>query len=280
MKTPIKKLKSFTAVTAGALISAMLFSGCTMLTGLGSRKPDLPANPQSFEKHDADSCNLMLIDVNGRTYAPFGTLNGKIDYSSYRECLGYVGNDKNDRVYTLSEDPYDNYLVTMNVNGIMEQPQFWRDFSTNGESIFTPEYIVSKDDVEWTRSTGCYNEMKEFKINIDMEADDVKEISMTYKVNGVDCGSCGVKNAVGGLKNPNGKLPLTKGETLSLSIDEVALYGKFDKDKPFDCECRFAVESTDGKMQEIDYVYKGTVKLGDEYKVTLTGNPKDGYIIK
>ena len=271
---PIKKIKVLT--TALVLCAATLFTGCSMLMNFQGRKPDLPANAESFKKYTNDSSCLTEIKVDGRTYAPFGTLNGKLQNSSFRDCLGYIENDKNDRVYSLAEDPFDNYLVTFNVNGVMEQPVFWRDFSTYGEDIFTPEYIVSKDDVEWGRS-GCYSEMKEFRININISADDVKELSMNYKVNGRDCGSCGVKNAAGGLKNPDGKLPLTNGETLSLSISELSLYGKFDKNKPFDCECRFNVESVDGKMHEIEYIYTGTVRLGDEDKVTLTGNAKDGY---
>ena len=112
---------------------------------------------------------------------------------------------------------------------------------------------------------------------INIDADDVKELSMEYKVNGTVSGGSGVRNAVGGLKNQDGKLPLNKGEELSLSITELPLYGKYDKDKPFDAECRFYVESVNGNKQELDYVYKGTVKLGDEEKLTLTGNDKDGY---
>ena len=273
---PIKKIKAITCSLV--LCAATFFTGCSILMNFNGRKPDLPANAVSFKKHDADSSNLMFIDVNGRTYAPFGTLNGKIKNDDLRDCLGYVDNDKNDRIYTLWQDPFDNYLVTMNVNGIMDQPVIWRDHSTYGEDIFTPEYIVSKDDVEWGRS-GCYHELKEFKINISLNADDVKELSMDYKINGVDAGSCGVENAVGGLRNPNGKLALKNGEVLNLAIGETALYQKFDKNKPFDAECRFQVETVDGKMHELDYVYKGTVKLGDEDKLTLTGNAKDGYKI-
>ena len=273
---PIKKINVL--ATAFVLCATTLFTGCSILMNFQGRKPDLPADAESFKKHNADSCNLMLIDVNGRTYAPFGTLNGKIKNDDLRDCLGYVDNDKNDRIYTLWQDPFDNYLVTMNVNGIMDQPVIWRDHSTYGEDIFTPEYIVSKDDVEWGRS-GCYHELKEFKINISLNADDVKELSMDYKINGVDAGSCGVENAVGGLRNPNGKLALKNGEVLNLAIGETALYQKFDKNKPFDAECRFQVETVDGKMHELDYVYKGTVKLGDEDKLTLTGNAKDGYKI-
>ena len=273
--TPIKKIR---LLTASLLLGvSLLFSGCSAFQLLGERAPELPDNAQSFKKVDTDSSGIVM-EVNGRKYAPFGTLNGKLGNGSLGECLGYVDNDKNDRVYTLCEEPYGNYLVTKNVNGIMEQPMFWRDRATYGEDIFTPGYIVSKDDVYWGRS-GCYSEMKEFRIEITFEADDVKELSMDYKGNGMDLGGCGVRNAVGGLKNPDGKLPIKRGEVLDLAITELSLHGKLDKDKPFDAECRFFVESIDGKKHEVDYVYKNTVKLGDKDRLTLTGNAKDGYKI-
>ena len=275
MIKPIKKIKVL--ATAMAFCAATLFTGCAALQMFGERAPELPANAQSFRKTDTDSSGIM-IEVNGRKYMPFGTLNGKLSNSSLQECLGYLDNDKNDRVYTLNDEPYGNYLVTKNVNGIMEQPMFWRDFATYGKDIFTPEYIVSRDDVNWGRS-GCYHEMKEFRILIDVEVDDVKELSMEYKGNGRDLGACGVKNAVGGFKNPDGKLALKRGEKVSLSITELSLYGKLDKEKPFDAECVFFVESVDGNNTQLDYVYKGNVKLGDSDKLTLTGNAKDGYKI-
>ena len=122
--TPIKKIR---LLTASLLLGvSLLFSGCSAFQFLGERAPDLPDNAQSFKKVDTDSSGIVM-EVNGRKYAPFGTLNGKLGNSSLGECLGYVDNDKNDRVYTLCEEPYGNYLVTKNVNGIMEQPMFWRD---------------------------------------------------------------------------------------------------------------------------------------------------------
>lgn len=275
IKRPIKKINVL--AVALTLCASSLFTGCSALQLFGERAPGLPANARSFEKYENDS-SLVKINVNGRTYAPFGTLNGKLKNSSLQDCLGYLDNDKNNRIYTLNDEPYGNYLVTKNVNGIMEQPMFWRDQATYGEDIFTPEYIVSKDDVYWGRS-GCYYEMKEFRIKINIDADDVREVSMDFKINGKDGGGSGVRQAAGGIRNPNGNLPLAKGEEITLSISEISLYGKYDKDKPFDAECWFYVENTKGGQQETDYVYKGTVKLGDEERLTLTGNGKDGYKI-
>ena len=85
MNKPIKKMKVLAA--AMALCVTSLFTGCSALPMFGEKAPELPANAQSFEKHDSDS-NMMMIEVNGRTYAPFGTLNGKLTNGSLRDCLG------------------------------------------------------------------------------------------------------------------------------------------------------------------------------------------------
>ena len=265
---PIKKITVVTA--AGAILLATVFSGCTGMFGPDSAKPELPANAESFEMYDTDSADLMFIDVNGRTYAPFGTLKGSIRNSSLKDCLGYVDDDRNDRIYSLCEDPFDNYLVTIYTGGIMDQPVFWRDMATYDEDILTPEYIDLSDEEEWGNS-GCYPEMKEFTIDLDLEAEDVYEISMNYKVNGVDCGTSGVRNA--------DKSELKKGDDFTLSIVEISIYQKFDKDGPLDIECTFNVETIEGEMHELDYVYKNTVMLGDKDSLTLTGNAKDGYKI-
>ena len=95
---------------------------------------------------------------------------------------------------------------------------------------------------------------------------------MDYKVNGEDCGTSGVRNA--------NKTELKKGDIYDMSIAEISIYGKFDKDGPLDVECHFHVETMSGEMHDLEYAFKDTVKLGDKISLTLTGNAKDGYILK
>ena len=269
MKHPIKKLKLITV--AGALCLASLFSGCNMIPNLFAKKPELPANSESIRKYDADSIDMMLIDVGGRTYAPFGTVRNTMSNIELRDCIGYVDDDKSERVYTLCDDPFDNYLFMANVSSFMDAPMIWRDFATYNEDIFTPEFIDPSDYEEWG-SSGCYSEMKEFTVDILMDADDVYELSMDYKVGGADCGVGGVRNA--------DKTELNKGDVYGMSIAEIAIYEKFDKNEPLDVECYFHVETMDGQKYDLDYVYKDTVKFGDKISLTLTGNAKDGYVLK
>ena len=266
---PIKKIKLLAA--AGALTVSFLFSGCSAIMDLGAKAPDMQPNAQSFKMYDSDQMNSMLIDVNGRTYAPYGVVKNFMSKSSLRECIGYVDDDKNCRIYTLNEDPFDNYLIQKSVNGFMDPDMFWRDISTIEEDVFTPEYIESLNYEEWGKSCS-FSEMKEFKVDILLDADDVYELSMDYKVNGEDCGTSGVRNA--------NKTELKKGDIYDMSIAEISIYGKFDKDGPLDVECHFHVETMSGEMHDLEYVFKDTVKLGDKISLTLTGNAKDGYILK
>ena len=268
MNKPIKKITLITS--AGALALSAMFSGCSALENFTSKKPELPANAQSIEMYESDSSSMMFIDFGGRTYAPFGETNGTMYNSELRDCVGYIDDDKNDRVYTLNGDPFDNYLVTLYANRIMDQPMFWRDCSTYNQDIFTPEYIASAKEEEWGHS-GCYYEMKEFTVDVALEADDIYELSMQYNVNGEECGTGGVRNT--------DKTELKKGEELSLSIAEIAIYGKFDRDEPFDAECHFFVETMAGDNYELEYVYNDTVSFGDKISLTLTGNAQDGYKI-
>ena len=266
---PIKKIKILAATAA--LSVSFLFSGCSEIMEYFAKAPDMQPNAQSFKMYDSDQMNSMLIDVNGRTYAPYGVVKNSMSKSSLRECIGYVDDDKNCRIYTLNEDPFDNYLIQKSVNGFMDPDMFWRDISTIEDEVFTPEYIESLNYEEWGKS-GSYSEMKEFKVDILLDAGDVYELSMDYKVNGEDCGTSGVRNA--------NKTELKKGDIYDMSIAEISIYGKFDKDGPLDVECHFHVETMSGEMHDLEYVFKDTVKLGDKISLTLTGNAKDGYILK
>ena len=265
---PIKKIKLLAA--AGALTVSFLFSGCSAIMDLGAKAPDMQPNAQSFKMYDSDQMNSMLIDVNGRTYAPYGVVKNSMSKSSLRECIGYVDDDKNCRIYTLNEDPFDNYLIQKNVNGFMDSDMFWRDISTIEEDVFTPEYIQSQDYEEWSKS-GAYSEMKSFKFYVTIDSDDVKEIIMDYTINGD-------VQATGGVRNADYSV-IKKGEIFDLEIVECSIYQKYDKNAPFNLEVEFSVLTEGGDTVKVDGMYKGTVVFGASENLTLSGNSKDGYKI-
>ena len=268
MKRPIKKLQIITA--ACALSVSFLFSGCSAVSGFFAKAPEMEANAQSIKMYDSDEFNSMLINVNGRTYAPYGVVKKYMSKDSLRECLGYVDDDKDCRIYTLNEDPFDNYLIEKNVNGFMNPDVFWRDISTIEDDIFTPEYIESLKYEDWEKS-GAYSEMKTFQIEVTVDAEDIIEIVMDYTINGDAKASAGCRNADYSV--------IRQGDVLCLEMGEYTLYGKYDKEDPFDAEATFSVITKSGETVAVEGIYKGTVKLGDKAKMTLTGNPSDGYKI-
>ena len=268
MKRPIKKIQIIT--TACALLVSFMFSGCSMFMDLGAKVPEMQPNAPSFKMFESDELNSMLIEVNGRTYAPYGGVKKYMSKDSLRECIGYVDDDKDSRVYTLMEDPYENYLVEKNVNSFMNPDMFWRDISTIEDDIFTPEYIESLKYEDWEKS-GAYSVMKTFQIEVTVDAEDIVEIVMDYTINGDAKACAGCRNADYSVQR--------QGDVLCLEMGEYTLYGKYDKEDPFDAEAIFSVITKSGDTVAVEGSYKGTVKLGDKAKMTLTGNPSDGYKI-
>ncbi len=97
------------------------------------------------------------------------------------------------------------------------------------------------------------------------------ELAMDFTINGDTDGSAGVRNA---------DWSEMKDDVYELSIPEMHLHDKYDFDEPFDVEIHFTVTSMNGSQFVIDSVYTGTVKLGGNDTLTLTGNAQDGYQIR
>ena len=262
----IKKIQAITV--AAAMVFALIVQGCSIFNSYAGL-PELPANAESFKTYDSTTGELMCINVGGREYSPYGDLEGRVKDDYVRDCLGYVNDDKNIRVYSLNEDPYDNYLLVISTRNFKTQTQFWRDCSTCGQDIFTPGYIKSSEFEDWEDS-GYYYEMREFRIDVKMEAEDVMELAMYFTINGDTDGSAGVRNA---------DWSEMKEDYYDLGIPEMHLKDKYDYDDPFDVEIHFTVTTMSGSQAELDDVYTGTVKLGDKDNLTLTGNAQDGYRI-
>lgn len=266
----INKIKA--ATVAGAIVLTGMFSGCARILSHFGKELALPDNAQEFFYEERDSINMVFMEVNGRTYAPYGSLRGTMRNDSIRECLGYVDGDKNTRVYTLYEDPYDNYILVKNVNGIMDEDRFWRDFSTYGEDIFTPEYIKSMEYEEWGNKSGIYYEMRAVKIDVAINVEGVRELDYEYNINGQYGGG-------GGNRYLDGSV-MKKGDVSNCEITEVSLHDKFPEDEPFDVGISFSVILEDGSVVEVEGTFTGTVELGESYEMELTGGAEEGFKIQ
>ncbi len=259
------------ATLTGAVICTGMFSGCFFIEERFSEALALPDNAQEFVTVEHDSSSLESMEVNGRTYEPYGELRGMMHNDSIRECLGYVDGDRQTRVYTLYEDPYDNYILVRDVNSNSHNYVYWRDMSTYGEDIFTPEYICSLEYEDWGNNSGVYYQIREMYVDVTIKADGVRELDYEYTINGLQGGEGGV-GFVGGE-------PFNIGDAASCDISEVSLHDKFPVDEPFDVVMKFYVLLEDGTAVEVSGVFEGTVELGQTYEMELTGSPAEGYKI-
>ena len=151
------KKKLFAVILLGILMLGM--------TGCGAEFPELKDDAIAFDMgeyiDESDGDSYGTIEYNGRTYMPYGTLKGFIRSDDISECIGYIIqnensssivdlDDKDTRVYTLADDPDENYLMEYYIGTtLMNQPAFWRAVDTKGKEIDTPKYIESLDYGYW-----------------------------------------------------------------------------------------------------------------------------------
>jgi hypothetical protein len=107
-------------------------------------------NMGEYVDESDDNASYATIEYNERTYILYGTLKHSIKTKDINECIGYIIQDENNRVYTLTEDINNNYLMVYDTEtNLMNQPDFYRAVDTKGEKIDTPSYIDSLDYNFW-----------------------------------------------------------------------------------------------------------------------------------
>ena len=237
-------------------IAAIVLSGAILLSGCNLKKNpvyDLPAGARNYEQKYYEDQDESLIEIDGRTYSFFGTLRGKMSDDSIRDCVGYLDGDKNTRIYRLMDDPYDNYIMVKNMEGIMEQPSFYRAMDTRQKDILTPSYIESLGYECWG-SSGIHYEPSEAVIGLVCNAKNVKEIGYSVKINDED-------SHVGGVRLANFGI-IKQGEHFTVEIQENRVIKIADKDKPFTVTITFTVLTGDGDEKTVTGVFTHDMMLG------------------
>lgn len=92
-------------------------------------------------------CSAVRALFGGRSYAFFGTQNGRITDKQLERCVGWVGGDTNDRICTLRDS--DDFIAEYYVGGMMEQVGSYRALDTAGEDIPVPAYITDLGYALW-----------------------------------------------------------------------------------------------------------------------------------
>ena len=132
------------------VIAMITLSGC-----LKVNYPELPENPVVFEM--VSGSGKITVTINSIDYSKniiTYTYSVTFDSDDIDKCIGYVvqdgQKDTDERIYTLSEDKANNYLMMYYVGeSLMNQPDFWRAVDTNGKNIDTPIYIESFNYNYW-----------------------------------------------------------------------------------------------------------------------------------
>lgn len=254
-----------------SLCGAVLLSGCSLFNSKDSGNLELPPNAEPVESSYDPDQDETLFSYNGRTYSYFGRLNDKMSNSSVRECIGYVDDDKDTRIYTLYEDISDNYLMVRHVGGIMDQPEFLRATDTRKKDIYTPSYIKSGSFETWG-SSGIHYELPEVTVGLICNADNITSISYEVGVNGESAFIGGVENA--------DKSTIRKGELFSLGFNELMFSNKAVVGEPFSISLTFNVTDSESRVHKVNGTYTRDMMLGaslDDLEIREDGN--GGYIL-
>jgi len=125
------------------LFLSLLICG-TLVAGCGNNKQTLPENPIIFNETEIDW--HWAIENDWKYYFAYSTIKPKWviwDFNyAFWDCLWYVWDDSNDRIYELSGESSDEWLIKYYVNGEMETPTILREITIKDEK-YIPE------SVEW-----------------------------------------------------------------------------------------------------------------------------------
>ncbi|MBQ9853577.1 MAG: hypothetical protein IJO57_00905 [Bacilli bacterium] len=147
----------------GILLSIILMCG---LTGCGIKYPKLKKDAIGFQTssyidENDNNAGYLTIQYNGRTYMPYGTLKGTLKEKYIEKCIGYIIqnennssvidiNNKDTRIYTLSDDKDNNFLMEHYIGTDLMNPQsFYRAIDTRDKDIDIPKYIDDLDYNYW-----------------------------------------------------------------------------------------------------------------------------------
>lgn len=119
-------------------LSLVLIVGFLFLTGCQNKLKELPDDPIIFETGELniqdEDTGYRTIEYNDKIYIIYGGIKAKgllrnISYA-YGECLGYVEDDKSDRIYALADEPTEEWLIEYHVEAFMENPVVLREITT------------------------------------------------------------------------------------------------------------------------------------------------------
>ena len=132
----------------------IIFMLTFLLVGCGLKYSPLGDDAIAFKVKEYTYSNdsYLAIEYNDRIYIPYGNLKYDVSKKDINKCIGYIVQDENvtsipsesdtTRVYTLTDDPDENYLMVYYIETtLMNQLFFYRAVDTFGKEIKTPKFI-------------------------------------------------------------------------------------------------------------------------------------------
>jgi len=120
---------------------------CLLFTGCFNNRQGLSENPIIFNETEIDW--NWAIENDWKYYLAYSTIKPKWviwDFNyAFWNCLWYVGDDENDRIYELNGESADEWLIGYYVNGEMEMPMILKEISISNES-YIPESVEEPEE--------------------------------------------------------------------------------------------------------------------------------------
>ena len=131
---------------------------CLLFTGCFNNRQALPENPIIFNETEIDW--NWAIENDWKYYFAYITIKPKWviwDFNyAFWDCLWYVGDDKNDRIYELNGESADEWLIKYYVNGEMEMPMILREISISNKNYIPENVEEPEKDIRFPDSNPIY----------------------------------------------------------------------------------------------------------------------------
>ena len=151
-----KEIKTTLFLLGVCLVIVCIIGGIVVGISKNNKLKALPDNPILFKSGelevDDEDTGYRIVEYEGKRFIMYGKIKpkgllGNINYA-YGKCLGYVDDDKSDRIYALNGESTDEWLIEYYMTGIMEEPVILREITTKNKKEI-PSNVESFDYDFW-----------------------------------------------------------------------------------------------------------------------------------
>jgi len=151
-----KEIKTTLFLLGVCLVIVCIIGGIVVGINKNNKLKALPDNPILFKSGelevDDEDTGYRTVEYQGKRFIMYGKIkpNGLLGNNNYAygNCLGYVDDDKSDRIYALNDESTDEWLIEYYVTGIMEEPVILREITTKNIKEI-PSNVESLDYDYW-----------------------------------------------------------------------------------------------------------------------------------